>query len=496
VTAGGDRSGVNAAVLLLTVPSVPQLAQVVPEPGGAALSWQPPTEDAAAPVDRYEVVDGAGAVVATAGGQARGADVGGLTTGRAYALSVRAANRKSVGPATAPIEVVPQAGGLRPGSTPGGTPGASGSGAGFAPLPPARVLDTRDGTGGHSGRLAPGRPLTLRVAGRGGVPATGATSVVLNTTVTGPAASGYLTVYPGASPPLASNLNYVRGQTVANLVTVPVGPDGAVHLVASAGSPHAIADVVGWYGPAAGASFGPLPPARVLDTRDGTGLAGRLSPGHVVQLALAGREGVPARGASAVALNLTATGASASGHLTAFPCGPVPGTSNVNYPAGATVPNLAIVPLAPDGSICLQSSAGSPHVVADVVGWYGAGASTGFTGLSPARVIDTRNGTGTAADRLLPGASRTVPLLGHGFLPTSGVRAVVMNVTVTGPSAPGYLTVHPGGTAPPVASNLNYVRSQTVPNLVVVPVGPDGTVSFTSSAGSPHLVADVVGWYG
>jgi hypothetical protein len=120
---------------------------------------------------------------------------------------------------------------------------------GLQPLSPARVLDTRNGTGGVEGRLPAGRPVVLRVAGRGGVPTSGARAVLLNTTVTGAARTGHLTVYPGdAAPPLASSLNHSAAQTVANLVLVPVAPDGTIRLLSNAGGPHAIADVVGWVG--------------------------------------------------------------------------------------------------------------------------------------------------------------------------------------------------------------------------------------------------------
>jgi hypothetical protein len=70
-----------------------------------------------------------------------------------------------------------------------------------------------------------------------------------------------------------------------------------------------------------------------------------------------------------------------------------------------------------------------------------------------------------------------------------------MNVTVTEPDAAGYLTLWPSGAAMPTASNLNFVAGQTVPNLVVVPVGAGGRVSILNFGGRAHVVADVLGWY-
>jgi hypothetical protein len=85
---------------------------------------------------------------------------------------------------------------------------------------------------------------------------------------------------------------------------------------------------------------------------------------------------------------------------------------------------------------------------------------------------------------------------GRGGVPASGVSAVVLNVTVTQPTAGGYLTVWGDQTAQPTASNLNFSAGQTVPNLVVAPVGADGRVAFfNGSAGTVHLIADVAGYY-
>ncbi len=73
--------------------------------------------------------------------------------------------------------------------------------------------------------------------------------------------------------------------------------------------------------------------------------------------------------------------------------------------------------------------------------------------------------------------------------PTIG--AAVFNVTVTEPTASGYITVFPAPPPPPVASNLNYVPGQTVPNLVIAGVGTGGATDFYNYAGCSHLVIDV-----
>jgi hypothetical protein len=76
------------------------------------------------------------------------------------------------------------------------------------------------------------------------------------------------------------------------------------------------------------------------------------------------------------------------------------------------------------------------------------------------------------------------------------VGAVVLNVTVTQPTGSGYLTVYPHGVTRPASSNLNFVAGQTVPNLVIAPVGANGNVDFyTGTTGTTQIVADVSGWF-
>ena len=108
-----------------------------------------------------------------------------------------------------------------------------------------------------------------------------------------------------------------------------------------------------------------------------------------------------------------------------------------------------------------------------------------FVSVAPARLLDTREGIGAA--RAAVGANQTVDLqvTGRGGVPASGVAAVVMNVTVTGPSTGGFLTVYPSGTTRPTASNLNFTAGQTIPNLVIVKLGATGKVTLiNNSAGT------------
>lgn len=112
----------------------------------------------------------------------------------------------------------------------------------FVPLEPDRIMDTRKGLG--IPRLAAGRS-TLPVAGQGGVPSTGADAVVMNVTITQPERAGDLAVLPKDAAVRSSNLNFVGGQTVPNLVISGLA-GGAVDLVTNSPT-HALADVPGCF---------------------------------------------------------------------------------------------------------------------------------------------------------------------------------------------------------------------------------------------------------
>jgi hypothetical protein len=120
-----------------------------------------------------------------------------------------------------------------------------------------------------------------------------------------------------------------------------------------------------------------------------------------------------------------------------------------------------------------------------------------FTPLTPSRVLDTRSGVGRggAAGAVAGGASIDVPVTGVAGVPASGVSAVALNVTVDQPTSSGYLTTWPTGEPMPTASTHNFVPGLTAANLVLAKVGANGQVSMFNSAGSTHLVADVVGYF-
>jgi GH25 family lysozyme M1 (1,4-beta-N-acetylmuramidase) len=373
----------------------------------------------------------------------------------------------------------------------------------YVAMTPTRVLDTRNGTGGYSAPVGAGKSISLQVTGLDGVPTSGVSAVVLNVTATDPTASSYVTVYPdGQTRPIASNLNFTAGETIPNLVTVPVGSDGKIDFYNNSGSVNLVADLAGYYTTASGSGslFDAASPLRVLDTRNGTGTGGTVAPvgpGGTISLQITGVGSVPATGVTAVVLNVTATNPTVSSYVTVYPDGQTrPVASNLNFTPGETIPNLVVVPVGADGEIDFYNFAGSVNLVADLAGYYtSSGTGSSFVPVSPSRLLDTRNGTGGVSSPVGPGGTISLQLASADGLPASGLTAVVLNVTATNPTASSYVTVYPDGTAQPTASNLNFTAGETIPNLVAVQVGADGEIDFYNFAGSTDLVADLAGYY-
>jgi hypothetical protein len=221
--------------------------------------------------------------------------------------------------------------------------------------------------------------MTIQVTGVGGVPQSGVAGVVLNVTVSGTTASSYLTVWPqGTTRPTASNLNWTKGVTTPNRVSVPVGPNGQVSFYNNSGKANVIVDVGGWYTAAGGAGttltqFSGITPARILDTRQGSGepYEGQTIPsGGSLTIQVQGVGGVPIT-ATAVVLNVTVTHTTEPSYLTIWPAGDSrPTSSDLNWTAGETAPNLVIVKLGTNGQVSIYNNAGQTDVIADVVGWY------------------------------------------------------------------------------------------------------------------------------
>ncbi|HSZ31343.1 MAG TPA: hypothetical protein VK784_16490, partial [Pseudonocardiaceae bacterium] len=236
-------------------------------------------------------------------------------------------------------------------------------GYGYQPGTPTRVLDTRNGTG-VTGPVAAEGVLRLDLAGK--VPA-GAAAAVINLTVTEPQKSGHLTAYAdGAPEPNASNLNFSPGETVPNLVIVPLANDVADIANASSGTVQMVADLEGYFSSSAPDSFVPITPTRELDTRT-TGSA--LAAGNAITMNI-----LTDAGQTAVAMvdNVTVTAPAKDGTLIVYPAGQSrPIVSNLNFRVNETVPNLVIAKGGTRAQVSYYNdSPGKIQLIVDEYGYY------------------------------------------------------------------------------------------------------------------------------
>ncbi|MCX5123620.1 hypothetical protein [Streptomyces sp. NBC_00347] len=228
--------------------------------------------------------------------------------------------------------------------------------SGYTGLKPTRFVDTREGLGATKGQVAGRTSFGTRIGGLNGVPA-GITAVALNVTVTNPKDAGHLSVYPGGGKlPTASSLNFAAGETVANSVIVPVGPDGTINVFNGGWAPaDVVVDVVGYYSKDSKAAYVALGAHRFLDTRvpDSWYGGGKFpARGYIAQgfSVIDGPEGY-----EAYVLNTTVTNTTDTGFLSVAPSPfpwlindqpgapvpPRPVSSNLNWTAGRTVANMA-----------------------------------------------------------------------------------------------------------------------------------------------------------
>jgi hypothetical protein len=246
----------------------------------------------------------------------------------------------------------------------------------FDPVPPQRLLDTRGATVD-----------ALFSITRVQTPYAGAVAALVNLTmVGGPLFSGYITVdkcsalIPG--PQTKSNGNFNKNLTVANLGVVALDPDGSF-CVFSDLPVDRIVDIQGVFSPSAQTRLTALAPVRLLDTRS-VGLA----DANTLTRVQSGQAG-----AASVLVNLTMTGASDTGYITADKCSALTigeqTKSNGNFQAGRDIANLSVVPVDADGSFCIYTNK-STHLVVDLQGTFSAGGALGLDIVGPIRLVDTR----------------------------------------------------------------------------------------------------------
>ena len=384
---------------------------------------------------------------------------------------------------------------------PAGTTHAAG--ARFVGIAPTRLLDTRSGNG-LSGSFATGAARTFAVAGRGGIPLN-ALAVTGTLTVVGQTAAGYASIGPSAQAAAGSSaVNVPLGDIRAAGVTVKLGAGGTLAaLWSGVGGSRAnlVFDAGGYFVPGtSGATFVPLNPARLLDTRTGNGLAGKFVTGQPRSFLAAGRGGVPS-GAVAVTGNLTVVAPTSAGYLFVGPAASAkPPASNLNVPRGDIRAASVTVKLDPTGrlGIVWKGAAGaSANVLFDVTGYFmNSGTGKTYFPIETVRLLDSRTGNGLTGP-FMRGVTRAFQATGRGSIPADAA-AVTGGVTVVQPTLAGFLVMGPGGTGLGTTSTINIPKGDIRANGATLRTGGGGGLGAVYQAhtgGSANVVFDATGYF-
>ncbi len=387
---------------------------------------------------------------------------------------------------------------------------------GFIPLSPVRVLETRSDQAAFRGRGAfeAQETAVIDVVSIAQLDPAKVAGVSLSVTVVRPTSGGFLTLWPTGTLPTASTLNFVAGQTVPNGALVGLDPQGRIKIFnGSGGTIHVLVDIQGWV--PVGAGFTSITPVRVLETRPGFpgyGGQGALGPSTSRSIPVVSRLGLPGSvRVTGVAVNITSADASASSFFRVSPdvgAGFDASSSSLNFAAGQTVANSAVLGIGSNGNLQISNAFGSANAIVDITGYFVDGLS--FRPMEPRRLVDTRNpggqgliavscadGTGTSPKPTgpFPGSScYALNVHRSAGLPAGMVGAAALNVTVAQASSSGFLSVWPSSSDRPVVSSSNFVPGQVVANTVIVGVDDYITV-YNGSALAVHVIIDITGWF-
>jgi len=367
----------------------------------------------------------------------------------------------------------------------------------FVPLNPARLVDSAKGIGvadaqrcrlSTDGYAGQGRRMDVQVAGRAGVPATGASAVALSVRVGTNAPTSVYAWPAGSTKPSTVQVSAGPGADGRATVVVPLGAGGRISLATTLGAQWVNADVLGYYTARNGMLFTPLNPWRAVEPFVLAGGASR-------SFRIGGLRGVPTSGVGALALSVTTLKATTSSGLRIKPVGGIePGADSAVFRMGVTRTASVITRATDNGSITVTNRAatGSVTVAIDVNGWFGADGLS-YASSRGGRVLDTRSGLG-ASGRIGTGRIITFPVRGIAGVPT-GVRAVALQLTAVTPSVVTATTVWSSGGELPNGRSFTTDAVTNTSQYVVAPLGSDGRVALRGSGSSSHYMASVVGWW-
>jgi uncharacterized repeat protein (TIGR03803 family) len=369
----------------------------------------------------------------------------------------------------------------------------------FVPVPPCRLVDTRQGSPIQGG-TASTFDLKQLAQNNGCADLSTASSYSLNVTLVpingGPVS--YLTIWPtGQAQPGVSTMNSLDGRVKADAAIVPGGTNGEVNVFAT-NTTNVLLDINGYFAPVSQSTltFYPLTPCRVADTRNPDGPLGGpfLSGGQERDFPmLASSCHIPAS-AQAYSLNFTVVpyNGESLDYLTVWPAGQTkPIVSTLNNPTTTIVANAAVVGQGTSSQIAVYPSQDTQLVV-DINGYFAPAGSGGLSmyPVTPCRVLDTRTHNGQPFSGTL---NPPVDVVDSNCAISPAAQAYVFNATVVPSPILGYLTLWAYGKQQPVVSTLNAPDGSITSNMAIVPEFNGKINAFAS--GTTQLILDISSYF-
>ncbi|MBB5083174.1 hypothetical protein [Nonomuraea endophytica] len=373
------------------------------------------------------------------------------------------------------------------------------------------MLDTRSGLGGAAAKIPANGSVTFQIAGVAGVPS-GATAVALTIQANAPSAYGWLNLFPSDQPTTVSSLTYHENEATAGADIVRLTSTGKLTIRnnGAGAEAHAIITVRGYFADTAIASSGqtyhPTTSTLLYDTRTGAGTPPQTTPipgnGGFVVFDVAGAEGVPESGVSAVAVTVVATQHTAKGWLTVVPSDQNPGSGGLTYVADESNSTMMISQLSATGDLKITNHGTGPvHVTLSMRGYFTLDTDdnqgTPYTPVATTTIYDTVSDIGGGGTLpLAPTETVTFTVAGIAGLGYDDASAAALILNARQATRNGWLSAYPADKPDPGVSSVDFAPAESTNGLDFVRPDAEGRIKVTNHSDGPvHLTVAVQGYY-
>ncbi|WP_030172022.1 fibronectin type III domain-containing protein [Spirillospora albida] len=386
----------------------------------------------------------------------------------------------------------------------------------FVSLPLVGLYDTLSGVNAPVAEIPANGSVTVQVAGKAGIPASGVSAVALNIWKRGGSDGyGYLVLRPSDKPSTAVTLYYNPTDHNSTDDLIRLTSTGKLTLTNTGPNPVDVRIAVRGYfldasATQAATEYHPLNAAYIYDSRPGIGPADGpktpLASKTPITLQVTGKAGIPATGVDSVAINIAALGATTNAGLSLWADGESdPTSSTLLYTAGENNSLTDIVRVGTGGRIRLVNHGANPINVAIAVRGYFKKTTTtdtdgaGFEAVEPKTLLRTDSGVGTPGGTTTPLAARaslTFTATSATSTPMQRISAVAGSLTAFQPAATGSLSITPTGGTEAKLGTLQFMKGETSQLTDIVRPGTDGKLTVTNHSDSTvHVQFSIRGYF-